>query len=108
MNSSSPMKFLITENMLGNDFSAIKRCYDLKGSLFNREVKLDTYNQITGETGLKVLKDVNFKDYVTENQKIVVSDEKRKCFLEILKEDSKLLMKHGLMDYSVFILEIDR
>ena len=28
--------FLITENMIGQDFKAIKRCFDLKGSLYDR------------------------------------------------------------------------
>jgi len=55
-----PMQFFITENMLGNDFTAIKRCYDLKGSTFERNTDLDLLQEITGETGLKVLKDINF------------------------------------------------
>lgn len=33
VSNGSPLVFLITENMLGDDFRAIKRCYDLKGSL---------------------------------------------------------------------------
>jgi len=57
INRQSPLIFMITENMLGTDFGAIKKCYDLKGSLHGRLTKIDEYAQITGETGLKVLKD---------------------------------------------------
>ena len=31
-----PLVFFITENMVGNDYPAITRCYDLKGSLYKR------------------------------------------------------------------------
>ena len=57
INKQKPMQFFITENMLGDDFQAIKRCYDLKGSNHDRVTKMDKYQEMTGETGLKVLKD---------------------------------------------------
>jgi len=108
VNKSSSMKFLITENMMGQDFTAVKRCYDLKGSTFDRITAIDLYNEITGESGLNVLKDQNLQDYVDKNQKMEVSVSERNNFLQILKEDSQLLKKHNLIDYSVFLLEIDR
>ena len=82
------MKFLITENMMGQDFTAVKRCYDLKGSTFDRITDIDLYNEITGESGLNVLKDQNLQDYVDKNQKMEVSVSERNNFLQILKEDS--------------------
>ena len=56
VSKSSPMVFLITENMLGEDCHAIKRCYDLKGSLHQRITKVTEEQKITG-SGLMVLKD---------------------------------------------------
>ena len=56
------MIFFITENMMGSDLTAIKRCYDLKGSLHNRITKIDDYDRATGITGLKVLKDQNLQN----------------------------------------------
>ena len=88
VNKSSSMKFLITENMMGQDFTAVKRCYDLKGSTFDRITDIDLYNEITGESGLNVLKDQNLQDYVDKNQKMEVSVSERNNFLQILKEDS--------------------
>lgn len=57
ISGKEPIKFFITENMIENDFHAVKRCYDLKGSKFSRIVELDLMVEISGETGLKVLKD---------------------------------------------------
>ena len=55
---SEPMKFLITENMVGNDKERIYRCFDLKGSLYGRLEKITNDEMIDG-TGMKVLKDQN-------------------------------------------------
>ena len=38
---SEPIKFLITENMVGNDKDRIYRCFDLKGSLYGRFEKIN-------------------------------------------------------------------
>lgn len=73
VNNATPIKFLITENMVGQDFKAVKRCFDLKGSTLDRNTSVDFYNQITGETGLKVLKDLNFQEMVDSGGKIEVS-----------------------------------
>ena len=43
--------------MLEGDFLKIKRCFDLKGSLYSRIVEHGEE-----DTGLKVLKDLNFRD----------------------------------------------
>lgn len=53
---SEPVRFLITENMVGRDQSRIHRCFDLKGSLYGRTEKI-TAEQMKDGSGLKVLKD---------------------------------------------------
>jgi len=40
INDQTPMYIFVTENMIGYDFNGIKRCYDIKGSSHQREVKL--------------------------------------------------------------------
>ena len=44
VNKQSSIYLFITENMIGNDFNAIKRCYDLKGSLFQRITVLNKHD----------------------------------------------------------------
>ena len=51
--------FLITENMIKHDRNRIFRCFDLKGSLYGRETKMEPGDYKNG-TGLKTLKDKNF------------------------------------------------
>lgn len=86
--------------MIGDDFQSIKRCFDLKGSSLHRTTKMDKYQEVTGETGLKVLKDQN------HNERMDISG--LDPLLETLKSDSELLRKHQLIDYSVFLIEVDR
>ena len=47
--------------MIQDNFHAIKSCYDLKGSIFDRNVEIDIADEISGQNGLKVLKDQNFQ-----------------------------------------------
>ena len=63
VNDQNPICFFVTENMITQDFNAIKRCYDLKGSLLDRITKESALEQVTGNTGLKVLKDQNFLNH---------------------------------------------
>ena len=56
INNQTPMFIFVTENMIGRDFNAIKRCYDIKGSSYMREVEISIQDRITGQTGLNVLK----------------------------------------------------
>ena len=51
--------FVIMDNLIGQDFMNIKRIYDLKGSTLGRRTKL-TEKEKKEETGLKVLKDLDF------------------------------------------------
>lgn len=101
----SPMTFFITENMIGDDFSAINRCWDLKGSLHQRITNVSDVEKATGMTGLKVLKDQNFLD---PNERATIDPGRKAHLMEIMARDSELLRKHGLIDYSIFLVEVDR
>ena len=54
------MYICLTENMIGQDFLAIQKLYDLKGSLLGRKTEITKADKESGETGFKVLKDLNF------------------------------------------------
>ena len=58
------------ENLLGQDFINIERIYDLKGSRKGRSVNLTEEEEKT-QSGLKVLKDLNF---LRIGEKLRVSD----------------------------------
>ena len=58
-NSVTAMTFFITENMVRYDQHRVRRCFDLKGSLYGRETKISEEEKING-TGMKCLKDKNF------------------------------------------------
>jgi len=88
---------------------AIKRCYDLKGSLHGRLTKIDDFQRFTGESGLKVLKDQNFiEDQKDPEKKVALEEDDKEAIMATLKKDSQFLRDHGLIDYSVFLLVIDR
>ena len=59
------MKFLITENMIQQDFSAVKRCYDLKGSTLDRITNLDIYNEI-----LKNINENHWREWVESFERL--------------------------------------
>lgn len=96
--------FYITENMIGNDFDKIVRCFDLKGSKRHRLVDL-TEEEKSGATGLKVLKCQNF---IEPGNKLDISYQTKGQILETLDRDSAFLKSHKLIDYSVLLLQIDR
>lgn len=52
----------IMNNLVGLDFINVHRLYDLKGSTFGRRTKLSEKEKETGNSGMKVLKDLNFID----------------------------------------------
>ena len=58
------MTFFITENMIGNDCQSISRCWDLKGSVYNRRTKPraeqdDCSSEDQDDNGFTVYKDLN-------------------------------------------------
>ena len=108
--SSRPMSFILTENMIGLDSRRIHRCFDLKGSLHGRFTKI-TDQQLAAGTGLKALKDKNFlmANEISEGGKLLnIDQETKEEILVRLLRDSQFLCKHKLIDYSVFLIQIDR
>ena len=108
INHQTPVRLFITENIIGNDFEAVKRCYDLKGSSNNRLVKLDLYSQISGDTGLKVLKCENFVQDNKNQEVLEISQAEKDSLKLVLSKDSMFLKSHALIDYSVFLVEVAR
>lgn len=107
---SEKMKFILTDNMVGLDKDRIQRCFDLKGSLHGRLEKV-TDQEFEQGTGLRPLKDINFmqmKNSEPNAKSIYIEETKRNMLLEQMHKDSMFLCKHALIDYSVFLLQVDR
>lgn len=56
MGNSTPIYYMIMENMIGNDKHKVIRNFDLKGSIFGRIEKISNEEMLNG-SGLKCLKD---------------------------------------------------
>ena len=100
----APMTFFITENMIGDDFAAIKRCWDLKGSLHQRMTKLDDQEKESGNTGMKVLKELNL---IEPNGNVNLEEWSKPGLMDAIRADTELLRKNELIDYSLFLIEVD-
>lgn len=58
----------------------------------------------TGNTGFKVLKD---KNMIESKNKLEIQEENKNEILDQIKLDTELLKKHELIDYSMFLIQID-
>ena len=96
--------FLITENMIRQDFPRIFRCFDLKGSTYGRETKMEIGESKNG-SGLKTLKDKNFIKIFKEG--IEIDPSEKMALFSQMQRDSELLKKNNLIDYSVFLIQVD-
>ena len=96
--------FLITENMIRQDFPRIFRCFDLKGSTYGRETKMEIGESKHG-SGLKTLKDKNFIKIFKEG--IEIDPSEKMALFSQMQRDSELLKKNNLIDYSVFLIQVD-
>jgi Phosphatidylinositol-4-phosphate 5-Kinase len=97
---------VIMDNLIGADFMNIKRIYDLKGSTVGRSVKLTQEQIDSGNSGMKVLKDLNFLDL---NEKLELEQNfgnKKEKLFKILERDSNFLSSNGLMDYSLLFIKV--
>lgn len=101
----TPMTFFITENMIGFDFKSINRCWDLKGSLHQRKTALSLDEEITGTSGFNVLKDLNLLEV---SGKASLEKRAKPNLMQRIQKDTELLRSHGLIDYSLFLVEVDR
>jgi len=73
----------------------IKYVFDLKGSMVNRETK----HPKAGST----LKDINLLNLKIEDNILKFSPFDSSEIVEILKEDTKILMNGNIMDYSMLL-----
>ncbi|XP_060108109.1 phosphatidylinositol 5-phosphate 4-kinase type-2 gamma [Heteronotia binoei] len=85
---------LVMRNMFSHRLT-VHRKYDLKGSLVSREAS----DKEKGKD-LPTLKDI---DFLNMNQKIYVSEEAKKDFMEKLKRDVEFLVQLKIMDYSLLL-----
>lgn len=106
LTDQEPIFFFITENQIGCDLQNVKRCYDLKGSTFRRLVKLPEGMSENADTGLMVLKDQNFLNR-DEAERLKISPQIKQNLMETIKRDSDLMRRSGLIDYSIFLVEVN-
>ncbi len=78
----------------------IERIYDLKGSIFNRKVPM-TKEQME-YSGLKVLKDLNYKDI---KEGLNIEKYAKNDILKTLEEDALFLSQQKMMDYSLLFIK---
>lgn len=99
--------------MVGLDKERIKRSFDLKGSILGRIEKIPAYELKDG-TGLKVLKDQNLlalKELEAKEGRDRAFDINKttlKKLCDQMEKDAELLQRNALIDYSVFLLQVDR
>ncbi|OEH78100.1 phosphatidylinositol-4-phosphate 5- phosphatidylinositol-4-phosphate 5-kinase [Cyclospora cayetanensis] len=86
--------FLVMENLFHTPVP-IHRRYDLKGSTYKRSLALDNRADPTA-----ALKD---NDLEREGEKIDIGPERAARLVDLLRRDSKFLMSHSLMDYSLLV-----
>ncbi|XP_026189953.1 uncharacterized protein LOC34618003 [Cyclospora cayetanensis] len=89
--------FLVMENLFHTPVP-IHRRYDLKGSTYKRSLALDNRADPTA-----ALKD---NDLEREGEKLLQIDigpERAARLVDLLRRDSKFLMSHSLMDYSLLV-----
>ena len=77
----------------------LKYLFDLKGSLINRETKLNMRKHKPGMT----LKDINLLTIRKEENLLKFSPQDREKINDILEKDALVLRKHNIMDYSLLL-----
>ena len=91
--------FILMKDVCGIFDKNITTKYDLKGSSLNRDVNinLDIINK-------QVLKDINFK-----NNEVALRLRRvdAQILIDILEDDVVFLANHGIMDYSLFVVNLD-
>jgi len=80
----------------------VQQCFDLKGSLFGRITEFEDDDSFASDTGFMVLKDQNF--IKKEKNGLNIKEERKKEIFEMMKKDTEMLLKNGLMDYSLFLV----
>lgn len=103
------------ENTLGylEKFGGLDRCYDLKGSLVNRQVKEKEDKRVSKKSTVSmdltfnkkkkppVLKDINYLNSV--DLFLLFTPKDRDTIIDRLKTDSEFLNSVSIMDYSMLL-----
>ena len=98
---------IIMKNLSGFPSSFVKRCYDMKGSRYEREV-LNKGQPVESKADLKqygVLKDIDFEKH---EKKLYIKDELKADFLRQIDIDSTFFQRVKLIDYSFMVFCIDK
>lgn len=77
----------------------LKYMFDLKGSLINRETKINMKKYKPGMT----LKDINLLNIRKDENLLKFSAPDRAKIMSIIEEDAKVLQRHDIMDYSLLL-----
>lgn len=105
----SDMDVILMQNTTSLSKSTRQLCFDLKGSSINRKVKLPQSDLKFWQKSLwhkKCLKDLNFLDISNDlgYSLIDIDKESASCINSTLAMDSKFLMEHGILDYSMLLV----
>jgi len=100
----SRINFILIKNVCGFPFKFIERAYDIKGSRFGKARWIDN-NMPPNFKSVGVLYDADFQKY---EQKLHISPELHKTFLDQIKRDSEFLRSVKLIDYSLEIFIVNK
>lgn len=99
--SSLPFRLILMRNAKGPFQNLIRLTYDLKGSTMNREIIIPEAKKNTSDEYFEVRKDVNF---TKELKSMNLADQPK--FIETIQRDVLFFEDMGIMDYSLFVYQI--
>lgn len=99
--NSPPFRLIVMRNAKGPFKRLIRLTYDLKGSTLNREVKIPDEFKGKPDEYFIVRKDINFNNDVGG-----MNLKDREKFMEIITKDALFFEDLGIMDYSLFVLQV--
>lgn len=89
------------KNALGCTNEQIVRTYDMKGSRYDREVKVKGI--AANELKKTTLKDI---DFMKEEGKLFINNQKKKNFQEAVLKDTIFLKNLNIIDYSLLVIRV--
>jgi len=96
-------RLFVMENVFGTEKALINRAYDLKGSLHNRQVLIQSREQLMRLKATKIketLKDIDFNNI---DFCLKLAPEDRKYVLNLIERDVRFFKDAGLIDYSLLL-----
>lgn len=98
MEDLTPVHILLMSNAAQTG-KEIENVFDLKGSIINRHVKIDSKIQPSS-----TLKDVNLLNLTKENHLLMFRKEDKSAIMSKVQKDIHFLQEHNLMDYSLLVI----